>query len=190
MWPLGNEKENKTVLVSEQLTKDFYATDKQDPHSYITGVYDLYFPDIRETATKILEVGIREGGSLLLWKDYFINATVFGVDKSHCKQCSKPEHQDRIVEIVGNAYAPRILDAIPNELDVAIDDGSHSLKDMKFFIDNYLPKVRKGGYLFVEDIWKEEYIPELLNGVTNNYRIFDTRVIQKRTDNLLLMIEA
>lgn len=178
------------MLVSEQYTKDYYATDKDMPHNYIKGVYDLYFPEIRESATKILEVGIKNGGSLLLWKDYFINATIFGVDTTHCNQCSKPEHQARVIEILGNAYAPRILDAIPNELDVAIDDGSHTLQDMKFFIDNYLPKVRKGGYLFVEDIWKEEYIPELLLGVTNNYRVFDTREIQKRTDNLLLMIEV
>jgi cephalosporin hydroxylase len=178
------------MLVSEQYAKDFYATDKQDPHNYIGGVYDKYFPDIRESATKILEVGVKHGGSIILWKDYFVNATIFGVDLDHCKQFSKPHHRDRVIEIVGDAYSPRILDCIPNNLDVAIDDGSHTAEHMKFFIDNYLPKVRRGGYLFVEDIWKEEYIPELLSGITNNYKIFDTRETHKQTDNLLLMIEG
>lgn len=178
------------MLVSEQYTKDFYATDKQNPHNYIQGVYDLYFPDIQLSASKILEVGVKHGGSILLWKDYFVNATIFGVDVEHCHQLTKPQNKDRIIEIVGDAYSDRILDCIPNNLDVAIDDGSHTVEHMKFFIDNYLPKVRKGGYLFVEDIWKEEYLSELLSGITNNYKVFDTREIQKRTDNLMLMIEA
>ena len=176
------------MKVSEQLEKDFYPTDKEIPHGYISGVYDTFFPDIRENAKLVLEVGVKGGGSIILWKDYFPNATIIGVDIEHCKQFSKPHHQDRVVEIVGNAYSKIILDCVPANLDVAIDDGSHKLDDIKFFVNNYYSKVKDGGYLFVEDIPHLEWIEEIIGNNEYDYEIFDTREGLKSSDNILLMI--
>jgi hypothetical protein len=53
-------------------------------HSYLPLYEKLLYP-IRDTAKNILEVGIgnfiyKNGGSVLLWSQYFSNAKIYGID--------------------------------------------------------------------------------------------------------------
>jgi len=48
-------------------------------------LYEILLGPIKNTANNILEVGIgdfgyKNGGSLLLWRNYFTNATIYGID--------------------------------------------------------------------------------------------------------------
>jgi demethylmacrocin O-methyltransferase len=165
-----------------------YISDKfSETHDYIPAVYDRYFLDIKETAKTILEVGIKGGASLILWRDYFTNARVIGLDINSCKQFDKPENQYKdIFCIIGDAYSQQVLDMIPYDIDVAIDDGSHMIEDILFFIDNYLPRVKSGGYLIVEDILPE-YIDILHEKVKDlDYYMYENNAT--REDNNLLVI--
>ena len=178
------------MLVSELYKTDTsrYISDKFSAvHDYVPAVYDEYFLDIKETAKTILEVGIKSGSSLLLWNDYFTNARVIGIDVVSCKQFDKPENRFKdIFCIVGDAYSPQIVDMIPYDIDVAIDDGSHMIEDILFFIDNYLPRVKSGGYLIVEDILPE-YIDMLHEKVKDlDYYMYENNAT--REDNNLLVI--
>jgi cephalosporin hydroxylase len=178
------------MLVSElyKTNTSRYISDKfSDAHDYVPAVYDKYFLDIKETAKTILEVGIKDGASLLLWNDYFTNAKVIGIDINSCKQFDKPENQfNGIFCIIGDAYSPKVMDMIPYDLDVAIDDGSHMIDDIIFFIDNYLPRVKSGGYLIVEDI-----VPEYLDILKEKVKDLDYFMYENtatREDNNLLVI--
>ena len=178
------------MLVSElyKTDKNRYISDKfSEIHDYVPAVYDKYFLDIKETAKTILEVGIKHGSSLILWNDYFTNAKVIGLDINSCKQFDKPENQfNGIFCIIGDAYSPNVMDMIPYDLDVAIDDGSHMINDILFFIDNYLPRVKTGGYLIVEDI-VPEYIDILKEKVKDlDYFFYENNAT--RDDNNLLVI--
>jgi cephalosporin hydroxylase len=178
------------MLVSELYKTDTirYISDKfSETHDYIPAVYDKYFLDIKDTAKTILEIGIKGGASLILWNDYFTNARVIGIDINSCNQFDKPENQFKdIFCIIGDAYSPKVMDMIPTDIDVIIDDGSHMLDDIFFFIDNYLPKVKSGGYLIVEDI-VPEYIHILEEKVKDlNYFLYLN--IDKQDDNNLLVI--
>lgn len=171
-------KTNTTRYISDK----FSAT-----HDYVPAVYDRYFLDIKETAKTILEVGIKGGASLILWRDYFTNARVIGLDINSCKQFDKPENQYKdIFCIIGDAYSQQVVDMIPYDIDVAIDDGSHMIEDILFFIDNYLPRVKSGGYLIVEDILPE-YIDILHEKVKDlDYYMYENNAT--REDNNLLVI--
>ena len=178
------------MLVSELYKTDTtrYISDKfSEIHDYVPEVYDKYFRDIKETAKTILEVGIKNGSSLILWNDYFTNARVIGLDINSCKQFDKPENQFKdIFCIIGDAYSPNVMDMIPYDIDVAIDDGSHMINDILFFIDNYLPRVKSGGYLIVEDI-VPEYIDILKEKVKDlNCFFYENNAV--RDDNNLLVI--
>jgi cephalosporin hydroxylase len=178
------------MLVSELYKTDpyRYISDKFSvAHDYVPEVYDKYFLDIKETAKTILEVGIKSGSSLILWNDYFTNARVIGLDINASKQFDKPENQfNGIFCIIGDAYSPKVMDMIPYDIDVAIDDGSHMIEDILFFIDNYLPRVKSGGYLIVEDI-VPEYIDILKEKVKDlNCFFYENNAI--RDDNNLLVI--
>ena len=178
------------MLLSELYKSDTqkYISDKFSAvHDYVPAVYDKYFLDIKETAKTILEVGIKSGSSLILWNDYFTNARVIGLDINASKQFNKPENQFKdIFCIIGDAYSPKVMDMIPYEIDVAIDDGSHMIDDILFFIDNYLPRVKKGGYLIVEDI-VPEYI-DILKEKVKDLDCFFYQNNQTRDDNNLLVI--
>ena len=54
-------------------------TDKNSTHSYIE-LYENLLHNKQFTAKNILEIGIQRGGSIKLWHDYFINATVYALD--------------------------------------------------------------------------------------------------------------
>ena len=65
---------------------DNSRTDKNTIHSYLP-LYEKLLKNKKETAKNVLEVGIGDfnqgitnGGSIKLWHDYFINATVHALD--------------------------------------------------------------------------------------------------------------
>ena len=59
---------------------DNHLTDKNTNHSYLN-LYEQLLCNKKYTAKNILEIGICTGGSIKLWKDYFVNAeNVYGLD--------------------------------------------------------------------------------------------------------------
>jgi hypothetical protein len=58
---------------------DNTRTDKNTSHSYLS-TYEQLLLKKKNTAKNILEIGIQNGGSIKLWHDYFLNASIFGLD--------------------------------------------------------------------------------------------------------------
>src|SRR5712671_6209617 len=56
------------------------TTDKWTVHPKYVHFYEEIFAPIRETTKSVLEIGICEGGSLRAWKEYFSDATIYGLD--------------------------------------------------------------------------------------------------------------
>ena len=48
------------------------------PHYF--EIYEKHFNKFRDKEIKILEIGVCEGGSLWMWKEYFPKSKVFGID--------------------------------------------------------------------------------------------------------------
>ena len=55
-----------------------YQTDKID-HGYLE-IYENYFNKLQNKNLTILEIGIADGKSLLMWSDYFKNSKIIGID--------------------------------------------------------------------------------------------------------------
>ena len=149
-----------------------YLTDKCWPHTYGPVVYDNLFEPIKDTVRNYLEIGAAYGGSILLARDYFLNSTIYCVDLIDPNFRIASKHADRIVYVQGNGYKKRIADMFPNEMDIIIDDGSHTLEDQCKSIELYLEKLAIGGYFIIEDVqdpddsfpvfdtWLEAYVNE------------------------------
>ena len=121
---------------------DNFRTDKNTLHSYLP-LYDKLLASKRETAKNVLEVGIYQGGSIKLWKDYFVNATVYGLDIMHVTNVwDSIKGKDKIIlHTSTNAYDENIfkqsfLDK-GIKLDFMLDDGPHTLESMIKFIKLY-----------------------------------------------------
>lgn len=104
----------------EQLGRK-YGTDKAD-HGYLP-IYAKHLPDL--AVTSILEIGVLNGSSLRMWRDYFPDAQVYGVDID--PDCRK-HAGDRIDITIGSQDDVQMLTALAERaggFDVVIDDGSH-----------------------------------------------------------------
>lgn len=163
-------------------------SDKNTNHSYISDVYEELFKPYRETAKVILEIGAYDGGSLFMWKEYFIKAQVIGIEIAKRVDINDA----RIKQIIANGYDLDTLKSLPSEIDIAIDDGPHSLISQKKFIDIYLDLIKPDGLLIIEDI-AEANVDELIRHIPithkTKYVLHDLRDQRGgRWDNIILVI--
>ena len=136
------------------LTK--YNTDKIQ-HRYLE-VYDPMFSEYLDRDINLLELGILQGGSLLLWKDYFPKAQIFGVDLNAPEQLNS---EDRIKVFSGmqqdKNFLTSVANNVPGGFDIVIDDASHigDLTRTSFWhlFENHL---KPGGVYVIED-WGTGY---------------------------------
>jgi predicted O-methyltransferase YrrM len=147
---------------------------------YIDHFYDRLFTPRKDKAKAILEIGIMGGHSLFLWRDYFVNAEIIGVDVVHRVQA---DNQDRITQLTGDAYTTEFLSKLKKRsFDIIIDDGPHTFETQSFFLTNYLPLLKKSGVLILEDIIDLNWTPKLLELIDNTkYKatVVDMRLKQR-----------
>lgn len=130
---------------------------------YIDGFYDKLFVTKQDEYVDILEIGVHEGKSLKLWRDYFINGIVYGID---ILDLSFLNNEDRIVPIgFANAYTSETIKRLRTTslygFDIIIDDGPHDIKSMVYFLVHYQNLLKPGGILVLEDIIDVRYISNL-----------------------------
>ena len=139
------------------------ATDKgTDKYGlgYIHEFYDKLFTPKKDSTQNLLEIGVQEGKSILLWKDYFENATIYGVDVDECPSL---HNLQRVNHIVCDAYSDHSIDLIKNDhFDIIIDDGPHTYDSMVVFLTKYFSKLKSGGIMVLEDIIDVNWTPKLL----------------------------
>jgi len=152
---------------SRQLPLERYHTDKI-ANRYLDR-YDPVFAPWVNKELKLLEIGIHEGGSLLLWRDYFPSGTIAGVDIDPPPKALASE--ERIHLFQGSQADPRFLSDVANRVapdgfDIIIDDASHigelTRKAFWHLFDNHL---KHGGLYVIED-WGTGYWDDWPDGRT------------------------
>lgn len=133
-------------------------------HPHFMLIYEAYFLPLKEKKLKILELGVKNGGSLRMWKRYFPNAKIFGVDNK--KYCRKSE-ENRIKIFIGNSINKEFLKNVVEEtgfLDIIIDDGAHRAGYPEAAFRSLFPFLKPGGIYVIEDL-HVAYIERLLGGL-------------------------
>lgn len=142
-----------------------YGTDKAS-HLYrgfsYLDIYHRHFCSNRLHVKTFVEIGILNGKSLLMWREYFPNANIIGVDIN--PDCKKYE-SDRIKIYIGDQNDKNFLQFLSTELkeiDILLDDGSHITKHQINTFNYLYPSITKNGYYIIEDL-RNSY-EEILNG--------------------------
>lgn len=132
-----------------------YGSDKGTKVPARHGYTEFYYHILRffrKNRIKLLEIGVREGHSLLMWHDFFPNAEIVGMD---IKKSSKLK-QERIKTFKGDQSSiedlQRLIDLYGSGYFIIIDDGSHKSEDQKISFEFLKPHMCKGGYYFIEDL--------------------------------------
>jgi hypothetical protein len=156
---------------SKELDLNCYSTDKITHYDFLER-YDSFFQELVDRKIKLLELGILDGGSLLLWRDYFPHGTIVGTD---IKVSYNPQIADdpRIHTFEGNQTDTVFLTEVANKIapdgfDIIIDDASHigAFTKISFWhlFDNHL---KPSGIYVIED-WGTGYWDDWTDGKTVN----------------------
>lgn len=163
-------------------------TDKNTSHSYVE-VYERLFSPIRESCTKVLEIGVQEGGSIKLWNDYFPNAHIYGLDIDFSKlrvDLSSP----RIHTSQCNAYSNDTIATLEDgSFDIIIDDGPHTKESMIIFASKYSQLLKEGGISVIEDVQTMEWVSDIVKSFPKYMKVdvIDRRHVKGRWDDILII---
>jgi hypothetical protein len=141
-----------------------FGTDKWGDHWYAQH-YQTHFAPLRGRRLRILEIGVggyedprRGGASLRMWKAYFPQARIIGLDITD----KSPHDEERIRTVVGSQDDERFLRALSAEegpFDIVIDDGSHQNRHVIRSFEILFPLLAERGFYAVEDTqtayWRE-----------------------------------
>ncbi len=146
------------------------VTDTRHCHPY-TLFYNSIFRDQKEADLAIAEVGIAYGASLLMWREYFKNATIYGFEYNTdlINSFKTQFNNDRIelaeINVWDQASIVNAFQSVGMQYDLIIDDSTHQLEDQIRVIENVHQYLKPGGMLIIEDIFKryqeQDYITRL-----------------------------
>ena len=157
----GNYTQSISLLDQMNIEAGSYLSDKGVIHSYLPFYTKLFIPYMMKSIN-LFEVGFQYGGSCRLWEKFFPSASIRAIDISmerphraaaealgisthiQCGERVRMEVKD-IKELT-----PEYFKDFP--VDIAIDDGSHTLEDQLFFVRLMQQVVIKGGLIIVEDV--------------------------------------
>lgn len=173
---------------------DFSAnTDKSWSHQYIH-VYEALLEPIRSRVRNVLEIGVWDGDSLKMWRDYFDKAQIYGVDITD--KSDKLANESRINFIHRDAYSDEAVNAYKTKFDVIVDDGPHTLQSQIYCANKYSELLNENGILIIEDIPYPSWIPQIAEAVPDQFKPFmygiDRRIAPNRQsadDELLFVID-
>ncbi len=128
-------------------------------------IYHRHFARFRDRPVTVVEIGVFQGGSLAMWRDYFgPQARIVGIDvDERCRDLAPPGTEVRI----GSQTDRDFLRAVKRELgsiDVLIDDGGHVMAQQLVSFDELFPAVSAEGVYLVEDL-HTSYWPEYGGGL-------------------------
>lgn len=129
------------------------GTDKNSLGHNYTSIYAEMFWPMREEAITLLEIGVWEGASLAMWREYFTKAAIVGVDVDTGR--ARDDYIEgthiRQVDVTDEAALRRVIEEF-GAFDVVIDDGAHLSHIARHAFGMLWPHVTPGGIYCVEDV--------------------------------------
>lgn len=140
-----------------------YGTDKATDHQFCD-FYESHLNHLRFEKIKLLEIGIYQNQSMMMWREYFPNAEIHGIDIVEYSDnkvdnvnyhCIDIENTEALTNFINDNY----------DWDVVIDDGGHTMKQQQFSFKYFLGIMKKPAIFIMEDLhssfeyWKSRHNP-------------------------------
>lgn len=122
-------------------------------HNYLD-FYEKHLPD-RSFEGRLLEIGVMDGLSMRMWREYYPAAEIVGIDIKDMRHLHnahwKVPQSVKLLTIDGTD--PKQLKRL-GSFDIIIDDGSHYMADQqRSFEILYYNQLNAGGFYVIEDLW-------------------------------------
>ena len=150
-------------------------------HAYVE-VYELLTASLEVHA--ILEIGVAKGFSLWLWRDWFPEAEIVGVDTDLSRVIFPIPDRTTLLEMSSAEYDT------DEAFDLIVDDGSHLLEDQLDALSRYSEWLTPGGVLVIEDVDPrnlEHLTGSRFTGDRANMFAIDRRFVSGMRDDILVV---
>lgn len=174
------------------------GTDKATFHSY-DGLYEEKLSQYIDKEVSLLEIGVQYGGSSLLWHDLIPMSKLVLVDiqdqvhPNIWSLMNKDRYDYHLMDAFNHQSVEIIKTKYPEGFDIIIEDGPHTLESQIFTIQNYVPLLKEGGVLIIEDIQRFEDGKILIDSIGDlehkSIEFIDLRHIKNRYDDLLIVVK-
>jgi len=153
-------------------------------HTYTQYYYEL-LKSKRKTIKKVLEIGIGKGASLLMWRDFFPNAKIYGADYRESSLIKRDRIESILCDQRRKNHLTNLIDSIGPNIDLIIDNGSHQPRYQVFTCVTLMPLIKKGVIYIIEDVAQPSIIERL-----TQYNVKMPKLDQsvKRYDNRLVIV--
>lgn len=116
-------------------------------------IYHRHFARFRGRSPVVLEIGLFDGGSLDMWRDYFgPGCRLYGVDvEERCRAYAGPDTTILIGDQGDRGFLQRLRQELPR-IDILIDDGGHHMHQQVATFEELYPHVADAGIYLCEDM--------------------------------------
>ena len=150
----GHEVKERLAGVSEAIRSSFIHSANRPVHKWdhYLNIYEKWFSKYRNKKFLMFEIGVMDGGSLDMWRNYFgPEATLVGIDID--PKCAERVSSPNVVRI-GSQDDPQFLRSLVKEFgppDIVLDDGSHIGRHQSTSFNALFPFLKDGGLYAIED---------------------------------------
>jgi len=162
-------------------------------------VYDKLFGPFVGKPITFVEVGVLNGGSLFMWREFFgPQARIIGVDLN---PLAKKWEEEGFEIFIGSQSDPEFWKATMEqvgEIDLLLDDGGHSFEQQIVTVEGVLANMKDGGLLVVEDTHTSympdfggpsrysfvEYAKNIADGINNRFERFTDKPAERTIHNV------
>ena len=147
------------------------VSDYRHCHPY-TLFYESIFKNKKNENLKIAELGILDGGSLLMWKEYFTTSEIYGFEYNNdlINNFRQKFNNDRItlsnIDVTNKNSIVKAFSELNELYDIIIEDTTHQFEDQIRVIENVYTYLKPGGILIIEDIFKSYNENDYLDRLT------------------------
>lgn len=138
-----------------QLQKYFENNTKNaiDKWVHYFDIYDFWFKKYKNKPVVILEIGVYQGGSLNMWRDYFgEKAKIYAIDiNPMCKQFETKNTKIFIGSQEDREFLKYVKTQIP-KIDILIDDGGHTMNQQIVSYKELYNHIKDDGIYLCEDL--------------------------------------
>lgn len=119
----------------------------------LTDHYEPFLEPVRDEPIRLLELGVKHGASLRMWKTYFPFARIVGVDRDDAAVWAA---EPRIQVVIGDQADPatigRAVEVAGGDFHVICDDGGHHARDQLGALELLWPHLVPGGVYLIDDV--------------------------------------
>lgn len=160
---MNNAPSNPVPAIEDNPLRDYFERNPGrliDKWLHYFEIYHRHFQRFRDRKITLLEIGIYQGGSLQMWRDYFgPKARIIGVDiNPRVRQLAEPGIEIEVGDQTDREFLRGLRKRI-GSVDILIDDGGHSMIQQLTTLEELYDSVAEDGVYLVEDLhtsyWRE-----------------------------------